>query len=204
MFNFEKFVNSSLFRYADLLFKIIIINLMIVVSLLPIITFIPALVAGYELINYYIDDNEAPLVKSFIKAFKKNFLRHIKIELILAVIVTLLVINFKTYYSEIASGQMYVVGLYVTLVIMFFVSLMVINVPLSCVFFPNLNALRILKISFYIGIKHVFTSILLLIPVALSAALLNFVFPIFTFIGVGIPIFISLKLSLPIYKKLVV
>jgi uncharacterized membrane protein YesL len=202
MFNFEKFVNSAFFRYADLLFKIVFVNVMVVIFSLPIITFIPALVAGYEQIKSFIEEKETPLFKSYIKSFKKNFSRNFFVGLIVMIVIGLLGLNIQSYYLQIEKGMMYIIGLYISLILLFFILIMTLHIPLSCVYFPHLNTKGILKISFYIGMKYIFTSITLLIPLVMTILLASYSFPIYTFIGIGIPIYISLKLSIRIYKKL--
>ncbi len=201
MFNFEKLVNSTLFRYADLLFKIICVNIMVVIFSLPLITLLPALVAGYDRIKYYMEENEAPLFKSFIQAFRYNFYRHFKIGLAIIVLIGLMSLNIYSYYSQIENGVVYIIGLYVSLVLLFFIVLTVVNIPLSCIFFPQLNARKIMKISFYIGIKHVFVSVMMILSFSLTYLLILYAFPVYTFIGISLPIFINLKLATRLYKK---
>lgn len=202
MFNFEKLVNSAIFKYADLLYKIIFINIMVVLLSLPIITFIPALIAGFAVIKYYIEDNEAPLFKSFINEFKKNFFKNFKIGLILIIIVILLYNNINFFYNNIDLGLFYTIGLYFSLILFFFLILTGIHIPLTSIYFEKLDTMKTIKLSLYIGIKYIFTTLLMVLPLSITILLVMYMFPIFTFLGFGIPIYINLKISSQLYKRI--
>ncbi|QVK18517.1 YesL family protein [Mycoplasmatota bacterium] len=202
MFNFEKLVNSSIFKYADLLYKIIFVNIMVVLLSLPIITFVPALIAGFSVVKFYIEDNEAPLFKSFINEFKKNFFRNFKVGIILIVIAFLLLNNINFFYKNIELGLFYTAGLYLSLILLFFLILTGIHIPLTSMYFDKLDTMKIIKLSLYIGIKYIFKTLLMVLPLISTVLLMMYMFPVFTFLGFGIPIYANLKISNQLYKRI--
>jgi len=174
---------------------------MVVLLSLPIITFVPALIAGYALIKFYIEDNEGPLFKSFIKEFKKNFYRNFKVGLIMTIIILLLLNNLNFFYENMKLGMFYMLGLYFSLILFFFYIIVVINLPLTSIYFDKLNTIQIIKISLYIGVKYIFTTFLMILPLSITILLIMYIFPVFTFVGFGIPIYLNLKIANRVYSR---
>ncbi|MCD6482156.1 MAG: hypothetical protein J7K80_00270, partial [Candidatus Izimaplasma sp.] len=61
--SFEKLVNSKINVFADWIIRLVMINLMIIVSSLLIITIYPALTAGFNLFHDYINGKNPKLFR---------------------------------------------------------------------------------------------------------------------------------------------
>lgn len=101
---------DNLFRYDNKFFEIlgkiadvIILNLLCIISCLPIITIGASITASYSVAMKMINDQEAYIVKDFIKSFKENF----KVSTIAWGIMIIIggVIGFDFYMSSLVSNE---------------------------------------------------------------------------------------------------
>lgn len=201
MFNFEKLANSAFFRYTEFLYKIVCINILVLLVSLPIFTLLPALVAGYDRIRFYIEGREAPIFKPFFQSFKKNFWRNVLVELIVMAVGALLYWNTFTYLVQIDKGLLFRIGFLIMFIFVIFFLIMLINLPLTCLYFPTIKPMNVLKISLYMGFKIKLRTILLIFPILISIFIFNYVLPLFSFIGVGIAIYLQLKIASSPYER---
>lgn len=202
MFNFEKFVNSAFYRYTDLIYKMIVINLLVCLVSFPIITLVPALVSGYSCLKFYLEDREAPIFKFFFRTFKENFIRHLILSILILGSGYFLLFVVSSYYEQIDKGLFYIIGLLVAILVVFIHIIIFSYVPLTSIYYKQAKATDILKISLYMGMKHpmhmILTLFSLLIPIFIFERLLI----LFGFIGVSIYIFLNIKINQRLYDSI--
>lgn len=190
----------------DLLSRIVFVNIAVLIASLPIITIGPAFIAGYKQIRYYVSDREAPLFKTFIQCFKEQFLKHVLIGLITLISSGLLLFNLWVYFNHLINSVGYVLFtyllfLFITIIIGFALLLIIVHIPLVCTYRPELKIKETIKFSLYMGLKNLLTSLGLIFIALLPLIIIRVAIPVFGFIGVGIPIWMSIRISHRIYYQ---
>ena len=188
--NFEKLMNSKINVFADWVIRLIMINLMIIVSSLLLLTIYPALCAGYNMLHDYVNGKNPKLFKGFYGYFKEAFMKKVVVGIIIGISVLIGFLNVR-YYStvlEIQTSTFYFVGYYVTLALLAalyagsFYSIVVFRVS------PSAKVRNIIKVSFILAGKFYFRTLLLV--VVNTGVVFLLVYPptamIFIFMGVSI------------------
>lgn len=101
---------DNLFRYDNRFFEvlgkitdIIILNLICIISCLPIITIGASITATYSVALQMVKDQETYIIREFIKRFKENFKYSTKVWIIM--ILTGMVLSFDFYISRLISNE---------------------------------------------------------------------------------------------------
>lgn len=101
---------DNLFRYDNKFFEalgkisnIVILNLLCIVSCLPIITIGASVTATYFIAMQIVKDEESYIIKEFIKRFKENFIISTKIWIIMMIIGGVLCFDF--YISKLIINE---------------------------------------------------------------------------------------------------
>ncbi len=97
----EKKTTSKVYIFFDWLYKLLIMNVFTIMSLIPIVTFFPAIVAMNATVKN--DMNEPGIFKNFFRNYKKYFLKSFFIGLILIAIVA--IIGFAFYFYSYTIDQ---------------------------------------------------------------------------------------------------
>jgi uncharacterized membrane protein YesL len=191
----EKPLYQKLNSVADWIIRLIMVNILVVLTALPIITFYAAFSTGYNVFSDYLKKDEAGILKSF-WAHLKTGLRK---KLILGTLFIFLGAFFyynMSYYENLLNQDLtifYQIGYFVSL------SLLIITVLLCLQSFPvsyvhiDLKIKKILKLSFMVAGKFFLLSILLIsfyfIPIGLFLGSLTVVLNVF--VGFSIPILMN-------------
>ncbi len=205
--NFEKLVNSKINVFADWIIRLVMINLMIIVSSLLVITIYPALSAGFNMFHDYINGKNPKLFKGFINYFKEDFKKKVIIGIIIGISILVGFLNVR-YYStilETTSSVFYLIGYYVTLALLAalyagsFYSIVVFRVS------PSLKIKHIIKVSFVLAGKFYFRTLLLVI--VNTAVILLLIYPptamLFIFVGVSIVLVVDVLITTDVIYYLV-
>jgi len=205
--DFEKLVNSKINVFADWVIRLVMINLMVIISSLLIITIYPALSAGYNLFHDYVNGKNPKLFKGYFKYFKEGFKQKIIIGIIIGISILIGFLNVR-YYStvlETTSSAFYLIGYYVTLALLAalyagsFYSIVVFRVS------PNLKIKTIIKVSFVLAGKFYFRTLLLVI--VNTSVIFLLIYPptamIFIFAGVSIVLVLDVLITTDVIHYLV-
>lgn len=198
----EKTFFQKLNTISDWIIRIVMVNVLMIITSLPIITIYPSLAAGYDLMHEYSEKNESNLFKGYFG----YFIKHLKLKLILGFILFfLLFMGFYnvTYYVEILKTNeslFYQIGYYMTfgfLVVAIVVTLYTLTVIHV---YPNIKLRSIIKLSFFVSGKYFLRTILLvivnLIPFVLWLTPITML--IFIFAGLSIPIILNVLITKPV------
>ena len=82
--NIDKKYSSKLYRFFDLLYHLLVINILIIIISLPIVTCFPAIVAATATIKN--DLEETNVFKAFFRNFKKYFFKSFVLGLIFLIL----------------------------------------------------------------------------------------------------------------------
>ncbi|WP_455539615.1 YesL family protein [Terrisporobacter sp.] len=207
---------DNLFRYDNKFFEvlgkisdIIILNLLCIISCLPIITIGASITATYSVALQMVKGEESYISREFIKRFKENLKFSTKVWVIMLVLG--MVLSFDFYISRLINNE------YVSMILQF--GLTIISIififSLSYVFpiiskFENTTKNTIIN-SILISIQHLPQTILIVL-INLSPIILTFVFSnswgqilfLYTVIGFGIIAYINSMFFNKIFKKYIV
>ena len=190
--NFTKMVNSKLNTIADWIIRLVMINILIIFFSLAIITIYPAVSAGYNVFNDYVNGKNPRMFKDYFKYFKEVIIMKLALSLLIGAIIALGALNLR-YYSlsmEVSDSLVYVVGFYVTLVLSAMVYVTVLFTFTVIKVKPDINLIPLLKTAFFLAGKFYFVSMLLVVTNGLPFILLMWPQTIVFFIimGVSIPV----------------
>lgn len=191
-------MDNGVFNFLGKMWDIIIISIIWALLCIPIITIGPATTALYYTVVKVIRRERGYLLREFFRSFKMNFLSGMILGVTLTVFYYILYIDMN-FAKTIKDANMRFIMLGVFTAFSFIVLCSTIYVfPILSRF--TMGRLQILKTALLMSVKHLPTTILMLIIVGFFA-LAIWIQPIFIFISSGICLFLC---SLPlerVFKK---
>lgn len=184
---------------ADWIIRVIMINLLVITFMLPVVTIIPSLTAGYKLFSDYLNKDEENLFKGFFKYFKEAFVNKMIVTIILIFIIGITFYNNRLYGDLVESGSnfLHTIGYYLTLVILIAAIMIAMYLPLVYSERPNYEISKTFKLAFYLSGKYVFRTIgltvILLIPYLMFTT--SFTILLFVFCGVSVVLILNSLLT---------
>jgi len=100
---FERYTNSKLYHYVDQFFRVIITNLLAVVTIVFGLFFFgigAAIIASTYLTKLIFEKYEGPVIGVFYNAVKRNLKTSIKITLLFTVILAILIFNTMFFFNS--------------------------------------------------------------------------------------------------------
>lgn len=199
--SYEKSLYQKINTIADWIIRIIMINVLMILTSIPIVTLFPSLAAGYKLFYEYKHKNETKLFKSYFSFFKDDFMRKLQIGLILVIVILIGYFNV-TYYVDILKNDdniFYQIGYYITFA--FLVSALVVTLytlPIVTLY-PKLHLSLMMKLAFALSGKYFFRTLLLFVIHTIPFLLLFT--PITTLILVFMGISLPMLLAVLVHEK---
>ncbi|MCD4827578.1 MAG: DUF624 domain-containing protein [Acholeplasmataceae bacterium] len=196
---YEKTLYQKINTVADWIIRIIMLNVMMIVSSLAIITIYPSLTAGYKMFYQYVHKDEEKLFKGYIQYFLEDIGKKIIVGLIIFVIIGLGYLNV-TYYVDLLNAEsnfLFTIGYYLTLAVL--VSSFIITLYSLAVMhiLPKLKLTLMFKLGFYLSGKFFFRTILLVLTVAVPFLMLmsTVTMVFFVFAGLSIPVLLNVLIT---------
>jgi uncharacterized membrane protein YesL len=191
----EKPIYQKLNTIADWIIRLILINIMVVITALPIVTFYVAFSSGYNCFADVLKKDEVGVIKSFINHLKTHFVK----KLILGILFLLFILIFyynMTYYEKLLlhdSQTFYQIGYFVSLSLIIISFVIFLQSFAVSYVYINLPLIKLLKLSLLVSGKYFLFSIVLLstyfIPYWLFLGTYTFVISVF--VGFSIPLLIN-------------
>ena len=196
---YEKTFYQKINTVADWIIRIIMLNIMMIISSLAIITIYPSLTAGYKMFYQYVHKDEEKLFKGYIQYFLEDIGKKIVVGLVIFVIIGLGYLNV-TYYVDLLNAEgniLYTIGYYLTLAVL--VSSFIITLYSLAVMhiLPKLKLTLMFKLGFYLSGKFIFRTILLVLTVTVPFLLLltPITMVLFVFTGLSIPVLLNVLIT---------
>ena len=193
--NYESSIYQKINRIADWVIRIIMINVLMILTSIPLITLFPSLAAGYKLFYEYTHKNEVRLFSSYFAYFKADFMRKLQIGLILIIVLLLGYYNVTYYVNALSSNEtlFYQIGYYIAFAFLFAVFVVTLYTLPIVTTYPRLKLGLMMKLAFALSGKYFLRTILLmlihLIPFALMLTQLTMLFAICG--GLSIPMILA-------------
>lgn len=200
MINFDKFANSKISIYSDWIIKLVLINVLIILTSLPVITIFPAFIAGYGLLKKYYEGENEPVIKGYYKLFMQNFKKSFLIEIILVIFLSILTYNI--FYFIGTMDQLFInkIGLYVMLVFAVFFIFTVLHLGNVIINYEDLSIKVTIKLAFIFSFKFIITTCLIVLAWVPTILMIIFIPPLVSFIAFSLPLLLSYIVSKPIYS----
>ena len=161
-------MDNAFFRFMGKLFDVVALSLVYVIVCIPLITIGPATSALYYASVKSIRRDRSYPIKEFFHSFKRDFRQSFIMELILIIVGIILYVDIKFIggYVEGLLENVRYVYLVIGLVLLF---ISIYAFPIISRF--SLKLTGILKLSFYLSIRHILTtavSVILILGAALA------------------------------------
>jgi len=153
-------LDNRFFRFVTKLMHLILLNILWVIFSFPIITIGPATVAVYYVTLRMARDEEGYIIKSFFKAFLQNFKHGVALEIILLFIGLVLYGDLRYFYLHESIFSYLFIAIFAIMTIIF-VFAVIYTFPITARFKNKVSI--ILKNAFVISMKHLKTSVMLMI-----------------------------------------
>ncbi|SEV82800.1 YesL family protein [[Clostridium] fimetarium] len=196
-FSIEGRFFGGMTRVADF----IILDILVMIFSIPIITIGPALSAGYYVALKEVKNQEGYVVKSFIKAFKQNFLQGFIIELITFGAAGLLYFDLSITYKWAHSAEQ---SLFANLLFFVLLGFLVIVFAIVIYIFPMLakfdnKTIKLIINSMVMAMKHLPQTIIMVI-INGYLVYLTFTYPPFIIFSIGISLYITAYIMTRIFN----
>lgn len=206
--NFDKYVNSGFYHLIEVIYELIILNLIASVTFIlgaGVISFFPTLVATIVVIKSSSRVKTFSIIKAYFKTFFKYCGKALLLSLFYLVGIILLVIITYFYYCWLAESPenlFYGVLFYLSLFIDCVFLLAIFNAGFIFVYFPHLSYWKMVKYSFVL-LKVVALKMLLLLFILITFIVLTKLFVYFAiFILFSLYIFLFNLLIKKVYTKI--
>lgn len=196
---YEKTFYQKINTISDWIIRIIMLNILMIITSLGVITIYPSLSAGYKMFHHYLHKDEEKLFKGYFQFFIEDFGKKMGIGAILTLVLILGYVNV-TYYVKLLNAEyklFFYIGYYLTLAVL--ISAFIITLYTLTVFYvvPKAKIFLMFKLAFYLSGKFFMRTILLvittIIPFLMLMTSVTQVF--FVFSGLSIPILLNVLIT---------
>lgn len=197
--------DSWMYRLLGRIMDLFFLNLLFLVTSLPVVTIGISLTALYTVTLKIVQEEDSSIVKAYLKAFKSNFKRGLILSLIMIVMFSLLIISFG--FLRFLKGFSIVIGIFgCALLALLLVIQFIYLFPYTARYEDSLsNSLRVSVQVALLNLKKTFLLIGIIVALGLLATWGNVMFALmgllFFSIGFsGISLVIS-AITLPTFQK---
>lgn len=205
----EKRYSSKLYKFFDLLYKLLVINIMTIIISLFIVTIFPAVVAAVATLKNNMKDTGVfkPYFKNFKTYLKKSF------TLGLCLLLAYGAGIYATYFWATATTESETVKLIMQIAIvvipvcLLIFTFMILHIPLLIITFEKLTNYQIFKTSLYVSIRYFLTTLIMLgafitiVGLLIVCMFVPGMLAVWMIFGISMPLYLAVKVTLPIYYR---
>lgn len=209
--------SNKVFTFFDWVWRLMVLNMLMLVFSIGVITIMPAICAGFKTIKDTKENYTPKIVKPFIKNFLYLFRDTFAFSIILVAVVGIAGYAFLWYDGVVgatggSTNQMDQTWLIIAMVSITIVILGIVIVSMAFVQLPMVlnyfyyGFIDNIKLSFYMAFKYFITTIIEVVVMIISVVLLvNALFlyhllPLWLFFGISLPLYINYIVSLRFYR----
>ena len=208
--DYETKLNSKGYRFFDFLYRLILLNVITLLTSLTIVCLLPGVCACLATMK------EGPtgvnLFKQWWLNFKKYFKKSFFTGLILIVLYGIIIYALYFYLnstSDVDFTNIFInAGFMVNLVAFIIVLFLTGHLPFLLITFPKFTVGQVLKTSFYMTFRYFLTSLInLIMNIIIIGGLIvciiwYAVLAVWLLIGITLPLLVELRVTKPVYYKL--
>lgn len=212
--DYETKMNSKSYRFFDLLYRIIVLNVITVILSVTVVLAFPAFVASNATLKEGPNGNN--VFKQYFINFKNNFKKSLIIGIILILLIS--VTAYAIYFygvSKVKDGetdnvlQLFLnAGFLVSFIGFIIILFLSSHLPLLIITFKSLTIGELLRTSFYVTFRYILTTLILFIlNVIIVGGFLACLFvdarilAVWLLIGITLPVFLQVRFTSGIYYK---
>jgi uncharacterized membrane protein YesL len=166
--DFDKFVNSKFYSVFDYIYKLTIINILLVVTnvfTLVIFGLMPSLISAGIIIKDIKEGKDVNIIKSYFVNFKMVYKKSILLNIFFLMILFVFSFNIYYFYMLVATNDNFII--YFAMFLFVFIDILSLLTFLHSIyvfiFFPYLDGNKIIKYSILFSINYLVKNILLLL-----------------------------------------
>ncbi len=181
-------LDNPFWRFMGKIADVIILNLLWMICCIPIITIGPATTATYYVALRLANDEDGYIFKNFFKSFKENLRQGIVIGLIMTALGALFAYDFFLY-RQLTGGFMKTLSMVLLGVMVLYLFTLTYVFPILAKFVNTVK--RTIINAFYMSIRHIVATIVMLAIAAAVVAATILVFPPLIILGFGLIAFLQ-------------
>lgn len=157
--DFEKIVNSKLYDWFEIIYRILVLNLINIFCLVLVIPFLTSVTASFEVVKN-LKNREYKFFKNYFISFKKSFSDTFAHSILFILIFIVIALSIK-YYYEMNSDELIYQFAYLFMILMFVLLFqMFVYMPIILKDFYFFNNLQKIKFAFYFSLRNILWTIL--------------------------------------------
>ena len=208
--NIDNKYSSKTYKFFDLLYKLLVVNLLVIILSLSIVTMFPAIVAATATLKNNLTETAIfkPYFKNFKTYFLKSFLMGICFLLAFAAgIYGYLFWIYQDFGDNIIMEIFAQTGIVVIVICLIIFTFIILHIPLLLITFNRLTNMQIFKTSIYISVRYFLTTLIMLVAasivigVLISCLFVPWILGIWMIIGISLPLYLIVKITTPIYYR---
>ncbi len=205
----DKGTTSKIQQVFELLGKLVVLNVLTLVTSLGIVTIIPSFVAAVKTMMDVNEGTERNLYKRYFINFRDNFKRSFFVGLTYLLIFALFAFAL-IYYWILGNGEgveetnwsvVASIGFYFSFFILLILILVGSHINMTLNYF-NFRFIDVFKFSFIVVFKMLGKTILAFLMWIISGFILIYITGIWFFFGLALPLYMSYRIYRPIYAYL--
>lgn len=207
----EKLVNSKVYTFFDWVWRILVLNLLTLITSFGIITIFPSIVASYQSIRDFKEGRDENVFKVYFTNFGRYFKKTIIPGIVILVVMGVLIFGL-IFYTDLLNAMMeqpegtytdsqYLIpniGKFVVMFLLIIVGLISTQLPMIYSFF-NFRFFDNFKFALYMTFKFFVQSMIEVLFWGASLVIFIFLNPAWYFIGLALPLYFIYSISRPIY-----
>lgn len=202
----EKLVNSRVYSFFDWIWRLVILNILTLITSLGIITILPSFTACYKTITTFQEGSSQNVFTVYFSNLKRYFIEPLKGN-VLILGATIIFVIAIVYYLSNSGGEgvlatISTVGFYFVLFLVLILLVMFIQLPMIYTQF-YFRYFDYFRFAFIIAFRNIILSIAYLGSFALCGLLFIYFLPGWLMCGISLPIFIGNLLFKKTYWKLI-
>ena len=185
-------IYQKLNTVADWFIRLVMVNILMIISALPLITLYSALHAGYRLMYDYTQKDETKIFQGYIMYFKSGLLKKMMFSLLIIFVAIFGYWNVTYYIDQIdqGAGLFFTIGYYITFSVLVSIYVVTLYTWIVMSVFPNIKFGMLIKLSLILAGKYVGHTLLIMVIFVIPYVLMltPFLFLIFVFFGISTPL----------------
>ena len=181
-------MDNPFWRFMGKIADVIVLNILWMICCIPIITIGPATTAAYYVALRLANDEDGYIIKNFFKSFKENFRQGVIIGVIMTILGVFFAYDFFLY-RQLTGGIMKTLSMILLGIMVMYLFTLTYVFPILAKFVNSVK--RTIINAFYMSIRHIAATIVMLIIAAAVVGLTFLVFPPLIILGFGLIAFLQ-------------
>jgi len=213
----KKLSDSKLWIFFDWVWRLMVLNVLVLLTSIGVITIVPAICAAFKSIKDTKENYSSSIIKNYFINFRYLFRDTFAFSIILLIIIGICGYAFLWYDGVVGTTQgsgeqmdqtwlmIAVISIVIVIIGSIILLMAFIQIPMVINYFYY-GFIDNIKLSFYMAFKYIITSILELVVVIASLIILvtalftYYLIPLWLFFGISFPLYAMYTLSRRFYR----